>query len=117
MVSRSRVFEIGNFDARAAAELALMNRDTLRLSDEKNKAEPYQKRKVDRQIVAICKVYGVTELYTDDGGIAATARLCGITPIGIADIPIPTSALQHSFVLEPHEEIPKADDEEPADSK
>lgn len=57
-VSRSRVFEIGSFDARCAAELALLNRDTFAENDKKNKAEPYQKIKVDRQIIAICKVAG-----------------------------------------------------------
>jgi len=112
VVSRSRVFEVGNFDARGAAELALLNRDTFRLNDDQNKAEPYQKRKVDRQIVAICKVYGATEIYTDDKGLANRARLCGITPIGIGEIPIPEAAKQAELNLEPHENMPDPDDAE-----
>lgn len=111
IVSRSRVFEIGNFDARGAAELALLNRGPFAVNDEKDKLEPYQKRKVDRQIVAICKVYGVAELYTDDIGLAKSARLCGITPISLSEVPIPETARQHSLELEPHEELPEPDND------
>ena len=89
------------------SELALLNRGIFAASDNKDRMEPYQKRKVDRQIVAICKVYGVTELYTDDAGLARSARLCGITPISIADIPIPETARQGSLELEPHQDIPE----------
>lgn len=110
VVSRSRVFEIGNFDARGAAELALLNRDTFKAHDDKNGIEAYQKRKVDRQIIAICKVYGVTEIYTDDRGLANRARMCGITPIGIGEIAIPDSARQGEFELEAHEPLPEAED-------
>lgn len=112
IVGRSRVFEIGNFDARGAAELALLNRGSFAATDENDKAEPYQKRKVDRQIVAICKVYGVTELYTDDKGLANRARICGITPIPLHEIPIPDSAKQGELQLERHEELPEPDDEQ-----
>lgn len=110
VVGRSRVFEIGNFDARGAAELALLNRDTFFTNDSQNGAEPYQKRKVDRQIVAICKVYGVSEIYTDDRGLANRARLCGITPLGIGEVPIPESAKQGELALEQHDPIPEVDD-------
>jgi len=74
-----------------------------------NGLDTYQKRKVDRQIVAICRVYGVTELYTDDKGLAARARLCGISPIAIEEVAIPDKARQGSLQLEKHEEIPAAD--------
>lgn len=111
LIGRSRIFEIGNFDARCAAELAILNRDQFLLMDEKTHAEPYQKRKVDRQILAICRVYGVTELYTDDGPLGNRARLCGITPIGIGEIPIPDKARQGTLNLEQHEEIPIPEDE------
>ena len=113
IVGRSRVFEIGNFDARGAAELALLNRGLFATNDEKDRLEPYQKRKVDRQIVAICKVYGVTELYTDDGGLAKNARLCGITPISLSQVLIPETAKQRSLELEPHEELPEPENDSP----
>jgi predicted nucleic acid-binding protein len=111
IVGRSRVFEIGNFDARGAAELALLNRGVFAPADEKDKFDTHQKRKVDRQIIAICKVYGVSELYTDDKGMAARARLCGITPISLSEVPIPDTARQHSLELEPHEELPEPEND------
>jgi len=111
-ISRSRIFEIGNFDERGACELALLNRDTFYQKDKENGLEPYQKRKVDRQIIAICRVYGVTEIYTDDKGLAKLALICGITPIRIADCPIPESARQGKLALEPHEDLPKPDDDD-----
>jgi predicted nucleic acid-binding protein len=111
-VSRSRVFEIVSFDARCAAELALLNRDTFAAHDKKNSVEPYQKVKFDRQIVAICKVAGATEIYTDDDGLAKRARLCGITPIGIADLPLPETSPQMTFDLEPHDDIASVDEQD-----
>jgi hypothetical protein len=110
VVSRSRVFEVGSFDARCAAELAYLNRGVFLPSDDENKLDIYQKRKVDRQIIAICKVYGVSELYTDDGGMATRARLCGITPISLAEVGFPEKARQRSLDLEPHDELPEPED-------
>lgn len=116
MVGRSRIFEIGGFDARCATELAILNRGTFAHQDNKDKLDTYQKRKVDRQIIAICKVYGVTELYTDDKGLANRALLCGVTPVGIGSIPIPDKSRQGKLNLEPHEDIPPGD-EDPAGKK
>jgi predicted nucleic acid-binding protein len=111
VVGRSRVFEVGNFDARGAAELAFLNRGALKAADDQANAEPYQKRKVDRQIIAICKVYGVTELYTDDKGLSNCARICGITPISLSEITIPDSSRQGQLKLEPHEELPEPEND------
>lgn len=116
IVAKSRVFDVAAFDGRCAVELAYLNRGVFKQSDSDNKAEPYQKRKVDRQIIAICKVAGATEIYTDDKGLAKRARLCGITPISISECPIPDSARQREFVLQQHDAIPEAeadDDETP----
>lgn len=117
VVSRSRVFEIGAFDARGAAELALLNRGVFADSDTKNDLDNWQKRKVDRQIIAICKVYGVTELYTDDAGLANRARLCGITPVSLFEIAVPDTARQGKLDLAPHDEIPEPEtDDHSADN-
>ena len=45
VIARSRIFEIGSFDARCAQELAFLNRTTFQVSDELDKLEPYQKKK------------------------------------------------------------------------
>jgi hypothetical protein len=110
-IGRSRLFEVASFDARCAAELALLNRDTFRLNDERDGLEPYQKIKVDRQIIAICRVNGVTELYTDDGPLGRRAKLCGIIPIRISEIPVPDTEKQYPLELQPHEDIPEPDRE------
>lgn len=109
-VSRSRVFEIASFDARCAAELALLNRDTFAAHDKKNNLEPYQKIKLDRQIIAICKVSGVTVIYTDDHGLSKRAKMCGIDAIGIAAIRIPEDSKQMRLDLEVHTDLPEAND-------
>ena len=110
MIGRSRVFDIASFDAKCAAELALLNRDTFASHDRKTKLEPYQKIKIDRQIIAICRANGVAEIYTDDRGLSERARMCGVVAIGIADCPIPEGVRQGSFDLQPHEAIPKSED-------
>jgi len=117
VVGRSRVFDVGAFDARGAAELALLNRSIFAASDAKHRLDTWQKRKVDRQIIAICKVYGATELYTDDDGLANRARLCGITPVSLFDIPVPEKVRQINLDLEPHDELPEAENDEGPDTK
>jgi predicted nucleic acid-binding protein len=112
IVSKSRVFEVAAFDGRCAAELAILNREVFSIADDKNKAEPYQKRKVDRQIVAICKVAGATEIYTDDKRLAERARLCGITPVSLNECSLPDSARQIPLGLTEHETLPEADDDD-----
>lgn len=117
VVSQSRVFEVAAFDNRCASELAFLNRDTFKLQDIKNRAEPYQKVKVDRQIIAICRVNNVAEIYTDDGALGNRARLCGIVPKGIADIPIPESARQLKMELDPHDPLPEPEETDSADNE
>jgi hypothetical protein len=117
IVSRSRVFEVASFDARCAAELAILNRETFKKLDDDNRAEPYQKRKVDRQIIAICKVAGVTDIYTDDGGLANRAKLCGINPISISECAIPEGDRQIPLALMQHEAIPDAEEADDSEDR
>ncbi|MDB5692131.1 MAG: hypothetical protein JWO81_1194 [Alphaproteobacteria bacterium] len=112
IINKSRVFEVAPFDEIAAIELAFLNRDVFAVGDAKNRLEPYQKIKVDRQIVAICKVTGCNTLYTDDKGLITRAKLCGIETIRVCDLPIPDSARQGKLDLEAHEELPEMEDEE-----
>ncbi len=115
MVQRSRLFEVASFDPRCAHELAILNRGVFKDIDDRNDAQPYQKRKVDRQIIAVCRVHDVTDLHTTDGNLCNLARLCGINPIRIEELPIPDSARQGDmFALEPHEEIPEGENDTPA---
>ncbi len=113
IVGRSRLFEVAPFDMRCVIELAILNRDVFSVSDGKGALEPYQKVKIDRQIIAILKVAGVESVYTDDNGFANRARLCGINPIFTADLPLPAVDRQMQISFEADEQIP---DPEPLDA-
>lgn len=109
IVAKSRLFEIASFDSKAAIELAFLNRDVFSVLDPKNGGEPYQKIKVDRQILAVLKSRGVSEICTDDEGLIKRAKLCGITPIQTVDLPVPPDEKQMKFEFDPYEEIPDAE--------
>lgn len=113
IINRSRVFEVAPLDEKSAMELAFLNRDAFRANDKKNRLQPYQKTKVDRQILAICKASGCGTLYTDDKGLIESAKLCGVVTVRLCDLPIPEAARQQSLDLEPHDALPEmhADDD------
>jgi predicted nucleic acid-binding protein len=112
IINKSRVFEVKPLDEVAAIELAFLNRDVFASADKKNKLQPYQKVKVDRQILAICKVAGCDTLYTDDKSLINCANLCGMKPVRICDLPIPDSARQGKLDLEAHDDLPEDIDDE-----
>jgi predicted nucleic acid-binding protein len=116
IINRSKVFEVVPLDAKAAVELAFLNRDVFGARDRKSKAQPFQKVKVDRQILAICKVAGCDTLYTDDKSLIGCAKLCGIATVRLCDLPIPDSARQTTLDLEPHDDLPEVEDDEIDDS-
>lgn len=105
IVNRSKVFEVRPFDELAALELAFLNRDIFAASDKKSGAEPYQKVKIDRQILAICKVARCDAFYTDDKGLIGRAKLCDMPIVRISELPIPDEARQHELGLEEHEPL------------
>lgn len=115
IINRSRVFEGRPFDDIAAIELAFLNRDTFSKLDTKNGLQPWQKVKIDRQILAICRVAQCEVLHTDDKGMIASAERCGMKTLRISDLPIPDEARQHNLDLEPHEEIPGGEEQDQED--
>ena len=112
IVNKSRVFSIRPFDEVAAIELAFLNRDIFAKLDRKSRLAPYQKVKIDRQILAICKVAGCETIYTDDKGLITRVEMCGITANRICDLPIPEAARQDNLALESHEELPEPEPDE-----
>lgn len=116
IINKSRMFEVRPLDEVAAIELAFLNRDVFAAGDRKNKLQPYQKIKVDRQILAICKTAGCDTLYTDDNSLIACAKLCGIETVRLSDLPIPDSARQPELDLEPHDELPEMEDDKVDDA-
>ena len=75
---------------KAAIEAAESQRRALDTGDKKSGATgTWQKVKVDRQIVAIAKVHGVDELYSDDDDVRRLAESDSVPVKGVADLPLP----------------------------
>ena len=90
ILQKALVFGIEAFDVRAAIELAEITRKALQSGDKREgSAEPYQKIKLDRQIVAICKVQGVRTLYTSDRNLEVFAMRAGLSVIRVDNLPLP----------------------------
>jgi hypothetical protein len=111
IIARSRLFEIVSFDLRCAIELACLNREIFAVTDPKSSAEAYQKVKIDRQIIAIFRVAGVENIYTDDVGMARRARLCNLVPISTAELELPTIDRQTKIEFPAPDNIPEPTDE------
>lgn len=87
---RSARFRIADFDKRAAVELASMTREAFQGGDKKSgSTEPWQKVKLDRQIIAIARVNQVEKIYSDDDGIKKFADLIGMEVIQTWEMPLP----------------------------
>lgn len=85
----SRV-RIKPFDQRAAVELAATTRAAKAAGDKKGASTaPWQKVKLDRQIIAIAIVSRASHLYTDDTNMAAFGRAAGLNVISTWDLPVP----------------------------
>ena len=89
-LTSSALFVVEPFDLKAAIEAAESQRRAIDAGRKKSGATgPWQKMKVDRQIVAIAKVHGVDELYSDDDDVRRLADADGVTVRGVADLPLP----------------------------
>jgi hypothetical protein len=82
------------FDQLAAIELAAM--ELLARGKGKKRfpagdTVPWQKVKIDRQIVATCKVYGVHTIYSDDKDVYTFADDAGIKVVRCWELPLPAS--------------------------
>jgi predicted nucleic acid-binding protein len=75
------------FDEVAATELAVIDQMTRSRGGKKGKSKaPWQKIKVDRQILAIARVLNVTAIYTEDENLIAEATRLGVTVYRMVDI-------------------------------
>lgn len=97
-LNNKRAIRIVPFDTLAAVECAALARDRAsRVS-----TAPRAKAKFDEQIVAIAKLHGAVEIYSDDSDIRKLAP-SEIAVIGIAELPLPPEAAQGSFNLDPQD--------------
>lgn len=95
ILQKAAVFDIRDFDKLAAIELAILTQQAIKVGGKKSGGkEPWQKIKLDRQIVAICKVAGVTNLYATDPSLGNFAKLSGIDVVGVHELPLPPGATQ-----------------------
>jgi predicted nucleic acid-binding protein len=95
VLDKSARFEIAAFDQRAAIENAAALLNAIKQGDKRSGLDkaPWQKIKIDRQIVAIAKVRGATVLYSTDHDIATLARESDLQVRHIADLPMPDEGL------------------------
>lgn len=123
-LQKAAVFEIRDFDRVAAIELALMTEAAIASTKGKKSgsSEPWQKVKLDRQIVAVCKVASVSTLYASDASLANFAKQAGMQVLGVHELPLPPTEPQLSLhalldqIKEDGTEAPteaESDDDEP----
>lgn len=99
------VFQIADFDSLAAVELATLNREAIKKGDKMGGVvEPWQKVKLDRQIVAIAKVAGESVIYSGDPKLHAFAKEAGLQPFSLHDLELPPEDAQQKLELEPDQD-------------
>ena len=97
-LSNSSVFKVEPFDLKAAIEAAALQRQAIDAGSKKGRATgPWQKVKVDWQIVAIAKVHDVDELFSDDDDVRKLAESAGVRVKGVEDLPLPSAAQASLF--------------------
>lgn len=92
---RKRSVRLLPFDKRCAHECALLDRAALASRNKRaGSTDAWQKVKIDRQIIAIARVNGVTRLISEDGNLKGLAARVGIEATAVDDLPIPDAAKQ-----------------------
>lgn len=100
LLGANKHFRILAFDLRAAVECAVMTSEAIRAGDKKaGSTEPWQKVKVDRQIVAIGVVERASKIYSDDNGVIQLARGAGVEVVSSWQLPLPPENPQQSLPL------------------
>jgi len=89
-IQKDKSFEIVPFDILAAIEVAELHRTAWK-TESVGPDVSRQKVKVDKQILAICKVHEVKICYTDDQNMQRLGEQIGIQTQGIAELPLPRS--------------------------
>lgn len=90
---------VGNFDQKAAIELALLNDSDLNTGRSLEDNLTFAKIRFDRQIVAIARAGGASCIYTGDNNLASCARTNGISAVMTWELPEPPTSRQASFDL------------------
>lgn len=99
-IRETSIFRVAPFDERAAIQLADIEIAAVGSGNKRGPAGPateWQKVKFDRQIVAIAKVHGASEIYSDDPDIKKHGEACGIRVVQLADLPLPPASQVEMF--------------------
>lgn len=92
---------VASFDLAAAYENSLIDAAAIGRGDKRDgSALPWQKIKVDRQVVAIAKTHGAKLIVSDDDGLCAVATRVGIRSVKIDDLPLPDGSRQVSLPID-----------------
>ena len=90
LINKSARFKVAEFDQRAAVEVAAMTQDAIIAGDKKSgSSAPWQKVKIDRQIIAVARVNGAKCIYSDDGNLASFAAKLGLAVVRTWELPMP----------------------------
>lgn len=101
-MERTSSLRILPFDRKAAYQCALLDREARKRGSKRggDTQQPYQKVKVDWQIVAIALSNGAELVVSGDAGVLSIARAAGLTALRIADLPLPAEARQQPLFSE-----------------
>lgn len=101
-LDKKRSVFVAPFDRRCAFECSLLDKAAMGIGDKRSgRKEPWQRIKVDRQIVAVAKVNQATILVTNDDGLRATATDAAITVHRVHELDVPDSARQQGLPFDP----------------
>ena len=96
---RARV-KVRPFGERAAVETAAMTREAIEAGDKRSGSDaPWQKVKVDRQIVAVARVEGAQRVYSDDKALVRFAKLVGMPTVSTWELERPPKSDPDLFTV------------------
>lgn len=94
-LERRAYIQMASFDRPAAFECSQIERSAKASGDKKDgSTEPWQRIKVDRQIIAIAKVCGATLIISGDSRLRTTAMRVGMEACDFSELELPPSASQ-----------------------
>lgn len=90
IIRAKSVFRIVPFKINAAVEVAQMSKKAIEQGDKKSGSiQPWQKIKIDRQIIATAKVIRAKAIYSNDEDLRKFAKQVGLNTISPEDLPLP----------------------------
>lgn len=105
-LDRKTFLIMADFNRAAAFELAQIDRAARNMGDKKDETNaPWQKIKVDRQIVAIGKSLGAALVISGDGSVRNNALRIGMAGMTIQELELPEAAKQQKLALVPVKKI------------